>query len=69
MATKTNTLAEAAKIGHSIGDTLNDKFIESNDIKVAEAAIRAYNLAVSCKKTEILHKKLTGMPDKIEGIS
>ena len=67
--TKTNNLADIAKVAHTVGDKLNDSFIETEDLKVIQMALKAYNLAVNCKKTELIHKKLTGKPAVVKGIN
>jgi hypothetical protein len=66
--TKTENLSDIAKVTHQMGDTLNDTFNSTKDLKVAEIALKAYNTAIQCRKTQIIHKKLTGIPDNINGI-
>jgi len=68
-ATKTETLADIAKVCHQSGDTLNDMFKETKDLKVIQLALKSYNTVISCKKTELINKKLSGTPAKIKGIN
>lgn len=67
MAKKTT----ATKVKHVIditrdmGNSLNDMYLETNDLKVAQMSLKAYGTAINAAKAQIVYKKLTGKPTKI----
>ena len=50
----------------SIGDTLNEGFNDTKDLKMAQGAVQAYSAAINAAKTQLIYKKLTGTPMEIE---
>jgi beta-lactamase superfamily II metal-dependent hydrolase len=48
-----------------MGDVLRSTFMQSGDIRRAEAAIKAYNSAVNIAKVQLIHKKMSGDRNKI----
>ncbi len=60
--TKSKTIEDVRDICLSIGDTLNDNFKTTGDVKVAQTAISAYSAAIKCATVQLIHKKLTGVP-------
>ena len=60
--TKSKTIEDVRDVCVSIGDTLNDNFKITGDVKVAQTAISAYSAAVKCATVQLIHKKLTGAP-------
>lgn len=63
--TKCKTIDDVRDVCLSIGDSLNDNFKVTGDIKVAQTAINAYSAAVKCATVQLIHKKLTGTPSEI----
>ena len=64
--TKTRTIDDVRDVMLSMGDKLNDNFIKTEDLKVAQTAMGAYKTAINAMKTQIIYKKLTGMPAEID---
>jgi hypothetical protein len=62
----TNNITDVRKAVQNIGDTLNEKFYETKDLKVAQGAIQAYSVAINAAKTQLIYKKLTGTPGEME---
>jgi hypothetical protein len=67
--TKTNNLNDIRKVSQEMGDNITDLFYTTQDIKVAAIALKAYNTAISCVKTQLINKKMTGKPATIQGIN
>jgi hypothetical protein len=63
--TKTRNIDDVREVCLSIGDTLNDNFKTTGDIKVAQTAISAYGAALKCATVQLIHKKLTGTPSDV----
>lgn len=63
--TKCKTIDDVRDACLSIGDTLNDNFKTTGDVKVAQTAISAYSTAIKCASIQLIHKKLTGIPAEI----
>lgn len=63
--TKSRTIEDVRNVCVSIGDTLNDNFKVTGDVKVAQTAISAYTTAVKCATVQLIHKKLTGTPSEM----
>lgn len=66
MAKKNYNSKEVVDTLLDMGYTLNTKFNETSDIKVAQTAIAAFNTAVKLRQTQVIYKKMTGTPMKIE---
>ena len=62
----TNNITDVRKAVQNIGDTLNEKFYETKDLKVAQGAVQAYSVAINAAKTQLIYKKLTGTPGEME---
>lgn len=60
--TKTVTIDDVRVACQDMGDKLKNSFDYSGDIKVATAAVSAYATAISAVKTQLIYKKLTGIP-------
>ena len=65
-------MAKKIHISKDVSDTLLDmgyklsnKFDSTEDIKVAQTAIAAFNVAIKLKQTQVIYKKMTGTPTKI----
>ena len=65
MANKNYTSKEVADTLLDMGYSLNAKFEATEDIKVAQTAIAAFNTAIKLKQTQVIYKKMTGTPMKI----
>lgn len=63
---KSKNIGNIVKVTTDIGDTLATSFNNNNDLKVASAALSAYKTAISASKTQLIYKKLTGAPKKID---
>lgn len=62
----TNNITDVRKAVQNIGDTLNEKFYETKDLKVAQGAVQAYSVAINAAKTQLIYKKLTGTPGEMD---
>lgn len=65
---KTNSITEVAKVLQNMGDSLSNKYYQTEDLKVAQTSIKAYNSAINAIKTQIIYKKLTGTPKNIKNL-
>lgn len=66
MTKKNYNSKEVADTLLDMGYVLNNKFNETSDIKVAQTAIAAFNTAIKLKQTQVIYKKMTGTPMKID---
>ena len=66
MTKKNHKSKEVADTLLDMGYFLNNKFNETSDIKVAQTAIAAFNTAIKLKQTQVIYKKMTGTPMKID---
>jgi hypothetical protein len=66
MAKKNHSAKEVTDTMLDMGYNLNKKFEETDDIKVAQTAIAAFSTAIKLKQTQVIYKKMTGTPMKIE---
>ena len=62
----TNNITDVLKAVQGIGDTLNEGFNATKDLKMAQGAVPAYSAAINAAKTQLIYKKLTGTPMEIE---
>jgi len=62
---KTVTINDVREACQDIGDTLNDTFKSTKDLRVAQGAVSAYSTAISAARTQLIYKKLTGEPGEI----
>jgi hypothetical protein len=62
----TNNITDVLKAVQGIGDTLNEGFNATKDLKMAQGAVQAYSAAINAAKTQLIYKKLTGTPMEIE---
>lgn len=62
----TDNITDVRKAVQNIGDTLNEKFYETKDLKVAQGAVQAYSVAINAAKTQLIYKKLTGTPGEMD---
>lgn len=62
----TNNITDVLKAVQGIGDTLNEGFNDTKDLKMAQGAVQAYSAAINAAKTQLIYKKLTGTPMEIE---
>ena len=49
-----------------IGDIAQKKYESTGDIKIALAAIKSFDGAIRTARTQIMYKRLTGSPGKID---
>ena len=66
LVTKTSNVTDVINVTREIGDTLCNTFSKTGDIKVASASLDAYKTAISGAKAQLIYKKLTGKPGKID---
>jgi hypothetical protein len=66
MAKKVHISKDVSDTLLDMGYKLNDKFNSTEDIKVAQTAIAAFNVAIKLKQTQVIYKKMTGTPMKID---
>jgi len=62
----TNNITDVCRAVQDIGDTLNEVFYHTGDLKVAQGAVQAYSAAINAAKTQLIYKKLTGTPIEID---
>ncbi len=62
----TENITDVRKAVQGIGDTLNEGFNATKDLKMAQGAVQAYSAAINAAKTQLIYKKLTGTPMEIE---
>lgn len=62
----TESITDVRKAVQGIGDTLNEAFYHTGDLKVAQGAISAYSAAINASRTQLIYKKLTGKPSEIQ---
>lgn len=63
---RTQTVNDVRQVLQSIGDKTASLYEETDDLKAAQTALKAYNGAVSAAKAQLIYKKLTGRPGQIE---
>ena len=64
--TVTKNVTDVRKQTQKIADNLNDQFEKTQDVSIAREAIAAYRVTVSAAKVQLLYKKVTGKPVKID---
>lgn len=62
---KTVNVTDVINVTRDMGDTLNNMFQTTKDLKVAHQSLDAYRTAISGAKAQLIYKKLTGSPGKI----
>lgn len=62
----TENIIDVRKAVQDIGDTLNETFSATKDLKVAQGAVQAYSVAINAAKTQLIYKKLTGTPGEMD---
>jgi hypothetical protein len=65
MAQINHKVKEVSDTLFSMGHKLNDKFDSTDDVRVALAAIAAFNVGIKAQQTQLTYKKMTGTPMKI----
>ncbi len=63
---KKNNINNVRKSLLEIGNKAQKKYKVTDDINVAKTAIKAFDSAIRTARTQIMYKRLTGTPDKIE---
>lgn len=63
---KTLTVDDVRKQCQHIGDNLKTTYDKTGDIKAAAGAVSAYSVAISAVKAQLIYKKMTGSPGKID---
>jgi hypothetical protein len=66
---QSNTIEDIVPVMLDMGDKLTDSWEKSQDLKVAQTAIAAYNMAIKATAIQLINKKLTGMPKTIKALS
>ena len=51
---------------YKIGRDVNKMWDENKDLKFAQTAIQAYNASIQAAKAQVVYKKLTGNPSRIQ---
>jgi hypothetical protein len=64
--TETVTVDDVRIMCQKIGDKLSKTYIKTADIKAAQAAVSAYGTAIAAVKAQLIYKKMTSTPSKIE---
>lgn len=63
--TTTLTVDDIRRECQKIGDSLKTTYDLTGDIKAAQSAVSAYATAINAVKAQLIYKKLTGSPGKI----
>lgn len=63
---KTKNVTDVINNQKYFGDKLSEMSEKTNDLKTITLAIKAYNSAINAGKAQIIYKKLTGLPAKIQ---
>ena len=66
VVTKTDRSKSVRLVLQDMGDSLKTNFDTTADLKTAQAAISAYAAAINIVKTQVMYKRLTGTPGKID---
>jgi hypothetical protein len=64
--TETVTVDDVRIMCQKIGDKLSKTYIKTADIKAAQAAVSAYATAINAVKAQLIYKKMTSSPSRIE---
>ena len=68
-AVQTTNVNDVRKALQNMGDSNATLYNETQDLKVCQTAIKAYNSAINAAKTQIIYKKITGTPGEIPFLS
>lgn len=63
---QTTTVTTVRQEMQKIGDKTSTLYAETNDLKAAEIALKAYNGAIGAAKSQLIYKKLTGTPGTLD---
>lgn len=63
---KTTTVDDVRKMCQKIGDSLSGTYASTGDIKAAAGAISAYGTAIGAVKAQLIYKKMTSSPARID---
>lgn len=66
VVTKTDRSKSVRLALQDMGDSLKTNFDKTADLKSAQSAISAYAAAINIVKTQVMYKRLTGTPGKID---
>jgi hypothetical protein len=66
---QTTNVNDVRKALQNMGDSNATLYNETQDLKVCQTAIKAYNSAINAAKTQIIYKKITGTPGEISFLS
>lgn len=66
---KSNKIEDIVPVMLDMGDKLKDAWLDTGDVKVAQTAIAAYNMAIKATQIQLINKKLTGMPKAIKALN
>jgi hypothetical protein len=66
ISTETVTVDDVRIACQNIGDKLTKTYNKTADIKAAMAAVSAYGTAISAVKAQLIYKKMTSSPARIE---
>lgn len=64
--TETVTVDDVRIACQKIGDKLTKTYNKTADIKAAQSAVSAYATAINAVKAQLIYKKMTSSPGKIE---
>lgn len=65
-AEQTVTVDDVRRVMCRVGDKLTKTYDKTADIKAAQAAISAYGTAINAVKAQLIYKKMTSSPSRIE---
>lgn len=64
--TRTKTSKDVRLVLQDMGDSLKTTYDRTADVKTAQSAISAYSAAISLMKAQLIYKKMTGSPGRID---
>lgn len=68
MSKKIETLnvTDVINVTRNIGDSLANQYEKTKDLKIAQTSLAAYKTAINGAKAQIIYKKITGSPERID---
>lgn len=63
---KTLNVTDVINVTRDMGDSLSTMYYANKDLKVAGLALSGYKTAIGAAKAQLIYKKLTGSPEKVE---
>lgn len=62
----TESVTDVARVLQHMGDSLCNKYNETGDMRAAQSSIAAYGVAINAMRAQLIYKKQTASPARIE---